>query len=172
MRYIICCVIQPTYCLLIQQLIVLKHVKAWSAVFLVSRQNTNGCCIWPTLKKKAKMYLRKATQYQPDQFSDVGEGRVTSGVSNVFAADVQHRAQWYSTQCNIITHVEQQAVQVLPQLHGLQSKQDDDQSTRKQWQEHHVPSGMKHIAYFKHQFAAWSRLRTQTQKLKYGNIDL
>lgn len=89
------------------------------------------------------MYLREATQYQPDQFSDIGEGRVTSGVSDVFAADVQHRAQRYSTQCNIITHVEKQAVQVLPQLHGLRSKQEEDKSTSKQ----------RRIAYFKHQFA-------------------
>lgn len=106
------------------------------------------------------MYLRKATQYQPDQFSDIGEGRVTSGVSNVFAADVQHRAQRYSTQCNIIAHVEKQAVQVLPQLHRLRSKQDEDKSTCKQWREHHVPLDMKRIAYFL--FAACSRLRPQS----------
>ncbi len=67
-------------------------------------------------------YLGKAAQYQPDQFSDIGEGRVTTGVSNVFAADVQHRAQRHSTQCNIIAHVEKQAVQVFAQLHRLHSK--------------------------------------------------
>lgn len=43
----------------------------------------------------------------------------------MFAADVQHRAQRHSTQCNIITHVEEQAVQVLPQLHRLHSKQKE-----------------------------------------------
>lgn len=83
-------------------------------------------------KKKEKMYLGKATQYQPDQFSDIGEGRVTSGVSYVFAADVQHRAQRHSTHCDIITHVEKQAVQVFPQLHRLHSKQDEDKLTHKQ----------------------------------------
>lgn len=98
------------------------------------------------------MYLRKAPQYQPDQFPDIGEGGVTCGVSNVFAADVQHRAQRYSTQCDIITHVEKQAVQVLPQLHRLRSKQDEDKSTCQQWSEQQVPSGT----------AARSRLRPQS----------
>lgn len=40
----------------------------------------------------------------------------------MFAADVQHRAQRNSTQCNIVAHVQKQAVQVLPQLHRLHRK--------------------------------------------------
>lgn len=78
------------------------------------------------------MYLGKATQYQPDQFSDIREGRVTSRVSDVFAADVQHRAQRHSTHCNIITHVEKQAVQVFPQLHGLHRKKGRSQQVNTQ----------------------------------------
>lgn len=41
----------------------------------------------------------------------------------MFAADVQHRAQRNSTQRNVIAHVQEQAVQMLPQLHRLHSKQ-------------------------------------------------
>lgn len=48
-------------------------------------------------KKKKSVYLGKATQYQPHQLPDIGKGRVTGGVSDVFAADVQHRAQRHST---------------------------------------------------------------------------
>lgn len=71
------------------------------------------------------MHLGKAAQYQPHKLPDIGEGWVAAGVSDVFAADVQHRAQRHSTQCDIITHVEKQAVQVLPQLHRLHGKQSD-----------------------------------------------
>lgn len=56
------------------------------------------------------MYLGKAAQYQTDQFSDVGEGRVTAGVSNVFAADVQHSAHRQPSQRDVVAHVEKQAV--------------------------------------------------------------
>lgn len=80
------------------------------------------------ITKTNTAYLGKAAQHQPDQFSDIGEGRVTSRISNVFAADVQHRAQRHSTQCNIITHVEKQAVQVFPQLHRLHIKQKENSS--------------------------------------------
>lgn len=37
----------------------------------------------------------------------------------MLAADVQHRAQRHSTQRDVVAHVEQQAVEVLPELHGL-----------------------------------------------------
>lgn len=37
----------------------------------------------------------------------------------MLAADVQHRAQRHSTERDVVTHVEQEAVEVLPQLHGL-----------------------------------------------------
>lgn len=53
------------------------------------------------------LYLRKAAQHCPDESSDITERRVTAGVSDVFAGDVQDCAQWYSTQCNVITHVEE-----------------------------------------------------------------
>lgn len=64
-------------------------------------------------------YLREAAQHQPHQLPDVGEGRLAGGVADVLAADVQHRAQRHSTKCDVVTHVEQEAVEVLPQLHGL-----------------------------------------------------
>lgn len=64
-------------------------------------------------------YLREAAQHQPHQLPDVGEGRVAGGVADVLAADVQHRAQRHSTERDVVTHVEQEAVEVLPQLHGL-----------------------------------------------------
>lgn len=50
----------------------------------------------------------------------------------MFAADVQHRAQRNSTQRNIVAHVEKQAVQVLPQLHGLHSKHGKVRLSHKQ----------------------------------------
>lgn len=37
----------------------------------------------------------------------------------MLAADVQHRAQRHSTERDVVTHVEKEAVEVLPQLHGL-----------------------------------------------------
>lgn len=37
----------------------------------------------------------------------------------MLAADVQHRAQRHSTERDVVTHVEQEAVEVLAQLHGL-----------------------------------------------------
>lgn len=102
------------------------------------RKNTNNITVCSGQKKKEKKkrqersngspsrrrgaHLGQASQYQSDQLSDVGEGGVTSGVPDVFAADVQHRAQRNSTQRNVVAHVQEQAVQMLPQLHRLHSR--------------------------------------------------
>ena len=67
------------------------------------------------------VYLRETAHDQANQFPDVGEGRVTAGVPDVFTADVQHRAQRHTTHRDVITHVEQQAVQMFTQLHGLRN---------------------------------------------------
>lgn len=64
-------------------------------------------------------HLRKRAQDQPHQSPDVGERRVTVRVTDVCAAGVQDRAYGEPREGGVITHGQQDAVQMLSQFHWL-----------------------------------------------------
>ncbi len=58
------------------------------------------------------MYLRETAENEPHQLPDVWKWRVTVGVPDVSTAGVQTRPYGESSERGVITHAEQDAVQM------------------------------------------------------------
>jgi len=81
---------------------------------LAFKQQKQAC--W---EKHTGTYLRETAKNKSHQPPDVWKRRVTVGVTDVSAAGVQNRPCRQSAECGIITHVEQDSVQVFSQFHWL-----------------------------------------------------